>query len=164
MGYVEVGNGFVEQHDRGLLGESTCEHHTLQFAAAHLAGKRKAQVPGVGLFHTLFHDVPVGLRLVLEPALVGVSAHKNGLEGGELEIGLWLLPHEGKSLSQFARRIVVDVAVLDGHCAVGGFDEVGDAAEQGGLAASVGAHDGIETAFFDFKVDVVEYLFLAESA
>lgn len=96
--------------------------------------------------------------------LVWIAAHENGFEGGELEIGLWLLSHEGERLRQFACRIVVDVASLDGHCAVGGFDEVGDAAEQGGLAASVGAHDGIETALFDLKVDVVEYLFLAESA
>lgn len=65
MGYVEVGNGFVEQHDRCLLGEGTSQHHTLQFAAAHLVWERKAQMPGVGLFHALFHDVPVGLRLVL---------------------------------------------------------------------------------------------------
>lgn len=112
VGDIKVGDGLVEEQDRGLLSQRTGNHDTLQFTAAHLVGLGKTEVPGVGLFHALLHYLPVGFGLVLQTMLVGVATHEDGFEGGEFEVGMRVLTDESHALRQLTGGILEDVGVV----------------------------------------------------
>jgi len=160
--YVEVGGGFVEEHYGCLLCEGSCEHDALQLAAAHLVGLGVAQMPGVGHAHGLFDDVVVALRLVLEAVLVGVAPHEYDLEGGELEVGGGVLPHDGDGLGKLACTVGTQIARHQLHFAGRGLKESSETAQKCGFPTAVGAHDGVEAAGLDGEIDVGEHFFLSE--
>ena len=149
VGDIEVGCRFVEQEVGRLLCQCTCYHHALQFAAAHLAWQRQPQMPCVGLFHALLHDVPVMLRLVLKVPLIRVAPHKDGFEGRKFDIGLRMLLYARYSLCQLACGVVAGRFAVDNYFAMCGVYQVGYAPQQGRLAASVGPHDGTKRAVRD---------------
>ena len=119
VSYVEVGDGFVHKQDGSLLCQGAGNHHTLQLAAAHLRWLGETQLPCAGLTHTAFHYVPVGLAFVLEAPLVGVTPHKDRLEGRELEIGLRMLPYKGYLLRQGASWVLLHRQAVDKYRALG---------------------------------------------
>ena len=112
VGDIEVGDWLVEEQDGSLLGQSTGYHDTLQLTATHLIGLGKAEMPGVGLFQALLHNLPVGLRFVLQTVLVRIATHEYSLEGGKLKVGMRVLADECHALSQLSGSVLQHVGVV----------------------------------------------------
>ena len=96
--------------------------------------------------------------------LVGVAAHEDGLEGGELEIGVRMLAYEGHALCQLAGSIVEDVGAIEHHRALLRGEQSCHQPQQGGFATAVCPHHGVEAAIVEVSIEVRQDDLVAKAA
>lgn len=154
---IEVGEWFIEEHYRGLLYEGTSYHDALQFSPTHLGRFMKPQMIGRGKPHSFGNEVPVLLGFVLEMMLVRVATHENSLKSGKFKVRLRLLPHEGELAGKLAGIVLRQGPAMKADGAFRGRQEPGYEPEKGGLATSIGSHDGVEIPLPEPEVKILEY-------
>jgi hypothetical protein len=92
-----------------------------------------------------------------EKALVRVSPAAHEITDADAVRSGGMLRQEPQGAGQFAGRTGVDVLAVKGHRAGGRLEEAGQAAEQGGLAAGVGADDHGHLALRDLHGEAVHH-------
>ena len=161
MGYVEIRRGLVKQQYGRLLCQSACNHHTLQLSAAHLAWKREPQMPRICLFHSIFNNIPILLRLVLQMVLIGVAPHQDSLKSRKLNVCLRMLLHQRHLLSPLPRRILAYSGIIYAHRAAVRRQQTADTPQQSRLATTVGTKDGGESTLCDVESQIAQYCLCA---
>lgn len=152
---VEGAGGLVEQDDRGLLGEGHGEPAALTLAAGELVEPTPGQRGRTGGLQGAGDRALVLLRPLAEQPLVRVASvpHESG-DGDRLGC-LRGLGQQGDAVGGVALAQLPDVGVADEHPAGAGLVESGHGAQEGRLAAPVGADDRHDLPGEDRQVDLV---------
>ena len=92
-------------------------------------------------------------RIAVQPQ---VSSHHHVLQGAHVHADLQVLKRAGNAApGQFVRRFSTDGFTVQQNGATGGGVNPGDQVEQGGLARTIGADDGIDNARLNAETDVL---------
>ncbi len=163
---VEGGGGFVEEEDVGLQGQGAGDGDALLLASGELEGI------GVGLLGEA-HLVQQGHRD--RAGLVGGTFEDVDLrlgdvaENGKMRKKVEILEDEAHAEADAAEGVLFGVDAVADHGVLADEDgpagdlfQVGDAAQEGGLAAAGGADDGHDVAFVDGEGDVAQDREVAE--
>jgi len=148
---VEAIGGLVEDHDGGIVDESSgdrgfLDHAGGEFVAAAVAEAVhvEASEDSVDAFFESWLVEAVEAAKVFDKFLSGEAAIEGGSGGEEADVGADFF------------GMLDDVVAADGGCAVGGFENSGEHTEGGGFAGAVGAEEAVDFAGLAGEADVID--------
>ena len=147
--HVEVGEGFIEQHERTAGGQGTGQGQALTLAARELMG-----IAALEALQTEQLQQPAGAAAVLTAAQTETGIAP-GIEVGEQGVVLKHHAHTAPLRRQPAMR-AGHLLPADTHHAAIWFLKAGDQSEQGGFAAARGAQQTHQFAWAQLKVDIAQ--------
>ena len=154
VGQVEEGGGLIEQDRLGALGQGQGDPHALALTTAELVDGAGGQIGDSHHLHGLLDGLPVLPRPLTEQALMGEAttghevAHQHAAGHGGA------LGQQADPAGDLLGAQAGDVSAIEENNPLGGLVQPGQGAQQRGLPAGVGPHDGGEDAGRDVDVEV----------
>ncbi len=138
---VQVGGGLVQQQNIGFLRQGHGNPDALALAAGQFVDAPLSESKRVGGFERALHRGVVGCAPAAEEALVRVAAAAHEVTDGDAVRSGGVLRQQAKRAGQFPSGTGMDVLAVERHSTAGWLEEAGQAAQERGLAAGVGADD-----------------------
>ena len=157
VGDVEVGRGFVEQQQVGLLGEGHRDPDPLPLSPRELVDDPVGETQGVGRLEGAGHGGLVRGRPALESALVRGAPAADEVDDGHAFGGDGVLGEQAQGPRDVLGGYAVDRLPVQQHLAATRLEQAGQAAQQGRLAAGVGPDDDGDLAVGQARRDVVDH-------
>ena len=142
VGDVEEAGRLVEQEDVGLLGERHRDPHPLALTAGQLVDRAVGEVGGLGRVERGGDRLVVGASPRCECTLVRVTAAPDEVGDGDALGGDRALRQQTEDAGDLLGTAVADVLPVEQDLAGCRDEQSGERAQQGRLAAPVGADDG----------------------
>ncbi|MCY1230930.1 hypothetical protein D9M72_433640 [compost metagenome] len=152
MGKVKVGGGFVQEQDIGLLGERHRNPDALALTAGQLIHVAPGELKRFGGLQGALHRGVVACTPTPEEALVRVAPASHQVTDRDAVRCGGMLGQEAQGPGDVPGGAGMDVLAVQRHGAGRGLQQPGQSAEQGGLAAGVGAHDHGHFALGDLRL------------
>ena len=139
---VEEGRGFVEQNDRGVLGQRPGDHHPLAFAVRHPVQGLACECGHPHQVERTLHDGPVAVLHPPDPVGVGGPAQRNDIFAREVGNPHLVGGHERDRCGalpgcQFRQGVPAEL-----HAARCDGPQSGNGPQQGAFARSVATDQG----------------------
>ena len=161
VGEVQVGGGLIQQQHFGFLGQGHRDPHALPLPAGEFVDVPPGEFQRFGGGQRVLHRALVLRRAACRPgpeeALVRVAAAAHEVPDGDAVRRRGMLREQAQGARHFAGRTAVDVLAVQGDRAGGGLEQPGQAAEQGGFAAGVGADNHGHLALGDFRAEPLDH-------
>ena len=154
VGQVEEGGGLIEQDRLGALGQGQGDPHALALATAELVDGAGGQLGNPHHLHGLLNGLPVLLRPLAEQALVGEAAAGHEVAHQHAAGHGGALRQQADPAGDLLGAQANDVGTIEEYRSSGGPVQPGQGAQQRGLPAGVGPHDGGEDTGGDVDVEV----------
>ena len=156
VGDIEVGGGLVQQQQRSLLRQRHGDPGALSLTSGELVHRTPGQLGHMRGLKRLPDGRLVLTTPALEQALVRMASARDEIRDGDAVRGDRALRKQPDRPGQGLRGNRPDGLSVEQHVPGRGPDEPGQAAQQRGLAAGIGADDHGERALGHLEIKVLE--------
>ncbi len=153
MSNVQRSRRFVEEHDRGCLGDDTGQRHPRLLAGGERGVDAAGELRRVGLLHRVEDGRPVVVAGVLGVPPMREAPDLDDLGGGVGNVRRFASRENRTSEGEVAGQSGREIETVQQHRSFGGLKVAGDEAEQRRLPCPVGPDDRNELARTHLEID-----------
>ena len=155
---VQVGGGFIQHENRGVLHQGSGNHHQLPFAAGKTVKATVLQVGDADFIESPVTPIHILLLGGAEGGQAAGSSHKNNIKDTVVEGGIAGLGNVGDVPCGLPDGKAAGVPSVDEHLSGIPGEQPQNASEQGAFAHAVGSQNAHQLPFVDLEADVIQHL------